>query len=99
MRIFTHILDLMEMHACLFFSGQFQLFDTDSDNIVNETESRLILESMVETQKIVLAEIFALHVCLLLYPFVMALLHHGIRCLDCKLKCVLITTFVGGQLA
>uniref|UniRef100_K3WYC7 EF-hand domain-containing protein n=1 Tax=Globisporangium ultimum (strain ATCC 200006 / CBS 805.95 / DAOM BR144) TaxID=431595 RepID=K3WYC7_GLOUD len=42
--------------------SQFQLFDTDSDNIVNETESRLILESMVETQKIVLAEIFALHV-------------------------------------
>ncbi|KAF1316725.1 hypothetical protein FI667_g15256, partial [Globisporangium splendens] len=42
--------------------GQFQLFDANSDNTVNETESRLILESMVETQKTVLAEIFALHV-------------------------------------
>lgn len=53
----------ISLNFCAYLSvDQFQLFDSDSDNIVNEAESKLILDSMVETQKAVLAEIFALHV-------------------------------------
>ena len=42
--------------------GQFDLYDADGDNVVNETESRLILDSMITTQKSVMAEIFATQV-------------------------------------
>uniref|UniRef100_A0AAV1U0Y1 EF-hand domain-containing protein n=1 Tax=Peronospora matthiolae TaxID=2874970 RepID=A0AAV1U0Y1_9STRA len=42
--------------------SQFDLYGADGDNVVNETESRLILDSMVTTQKAVMAEIFATHV-------------------------------------
>ncbi|EGZ25065.1 hypothetical protein PHYSODRAFT_539963 [Phytophthora sojae] len=42
--------------------SQFQLYDADSDKIINETESKLIFDSMVATQKTVMTEIFATHV-------------------------------------
>ncbi|CAH0480672.1 unnamed protein product [Peronospora belbahrii] len=42
--------------------SQFQLYDADGDNIVNEVESKLILESIIQVQKAVMTEIFATHV-------------------------------------
>ncbi|TMW57677.1 hypothetical protein Poli38472_014864 [Pythium oligandrum] len=42
--------------------GQFRLYDTDGDEIVTESESQKILDSMILTQKAVLAELFATHV-------------------------------------
>ncbi|KAL8009037.1 putative guanylate cyclase activating protein [Plasmopara halstedii] len=41
---------------------QFQLYDDDGDEMVNEAESKSILNSMVATQKAVMTEIFANHV-------------------------------------
>ncbi|TMW57671.1 hypothetical protein Poli38472_014858 [Pythium oligandrum] len=41
---------------------QFRLYDTDGDEIVTESESQKILDSMILTQKAVLAELFATHV-------------------------------------
>ncbi|CAI5743194.1 unnamed protein product [Peronospora destructor] len=42
--------------------SQFHLYDADGNNIVNETESKLILDSIIQTQKVVMTEIFATHV-------------------------------------
>ncbi|KAF4028417.1 hypothetical protein GN244_ATG19910 [Phytophthora infestans] len=42
--------------------SQFHLYDADSDDVVDEAESRLILDSMIATQKAVITEIFATHV-------------------------------------
>ncbi|KUF89978.1 hypothetical protein AM588_10005608 [Phytophthora nicotianae] len=42
--------------------GQFHLYDADGDDVVNEAESKLILDSMIATQKAVMTEIFATHV-------------------------------------
>ncbi|KAE8878037.1 hypothetical protein PF005_g8253 [Phytophthora fragariae] len=42
--------------------SQFQLYDADGDEIINETESKLIFDSMIATQKAVMTEIFATHV-------------------------------------
>ena len=42
--------------------GQFHLYDADGDDIVNEAESKLILDSIIQTQKAVVTEIFATHV-------------------------------------
>lgn len=44
------------------FPGQFELFDADADDVVTETESKQILDSIVATQKAVLTELFATHV-------------------------------------
>ncbi|GLD98304.1 hypothetical protein PINS_up007001 [Pythium insidiosum] len=41
---------------------QFELHDADADDVVTESESQKILDSIVLTQKAVLAEIFELHV-------------------------------------
>ncbi|KAJ0402664.1 hypothetical protein ATCC90586_006178 [Pythium insidiosum] len=41
---------------------QFELHDADADDVVNESESQKILDSIVLTQKAVLAEILSLHV-------------------------------------
>lgn len=40
------------------------MYDADGDGVVNETESKLILDSMIATQKAVMTEIFATHVLL-----------------------------------
>ncbi|CAI5720668.1 unnamed protein product [Peronospora effusa] len=40
----------------------FHLYDADGDDVVNEAESKLILDSMIQTQKVVMTEIFATHV-------------------------------------
>ncbi|ETK72463.1 hypothetical protein L917_20144 [Phytophthora nicotianae] len=42
--------------------SQFHLYDADGDDVVNEAESKLILDSMIATQKAVMTEIFATHV-------------------------------------
>ncbi|CAH0489772.1 unnamed protein product [Peronospora farinosa] len=42
--------------------GLFHLYDADGDDVVNEAESKLILDSMIQTQKVVMTEIFATHV-------------------------------------
>ncbi|KAG3113600.1 hypothetical protein PI124_g7052 [Phytophthora idaei] len=42
--------------------SQFHLYDVDGDDVVNEAESKLILDSMIATQKAVITEIFATHV-------------------------------------
>ncbi|CAI5722657.1 unnamed protein product [Hyaloperonospora brassicae] len=42
--------------------SQFDLYDADGDNVVDEAESRLILDSMITTQKAVMADIFATRV-------------------------------------
>ncbi|KAF1781718.1 Thioredoxin, conserved site [Phytophthora cactorum] len=41
---------------------QFHLYDVDGNDVVNEAESKLILDSMIATQKAVMTEIFATHV-------------------------------------
>ncbi|RLN61373.1 hypothetical protein BBJ28_00012053 [Nothophytophthora sp. Chile5] len=38
--------------------GQFRLYDADGDEIVTEAETKLILESMIATQKAVMTELF-----------------------------------------
>ncbi|KAK1934401.1 hypothetical protein P3T76_011010 [Phytophthora citrophthora] len=42
--------------------NQFCLYDADGDNVVNEVESKQILDSMIATQKAVMVELFATHV-------------------------------------
>eukprot|EP00644_Phytophthora_capsici_P015033 jgi/Phyca11/511142/fgenesh2_kg.PHYCAscaffold_76_\ len=42
--------------------NQFYLYDADDDNVVNEVESKQILDSMIATQKAVMIELFATHV-------------------------------------
>ncbi|KAF1779051.1 EF-hand domain pair [Phytophthora cactorum] len=42
--------------------SQFHLYDVDGNDVVNEAESKLILDSMIATQKAVMTEIFATHV-------------------------------------
>ncbi|KAL3664179.1 hypothetical protein V7S43_011060 [Phytophthora oleae] len=42
--------------------SQFYLYDADGDNVVNEVESKQILDSMIATQKAVMVELFATHV-------------------------------------
>lgn len=41
---------------------QFQLCDADRDDIINETQSKSILDTIVQTQRQVLSEVFLLHV-------------------------------------
>lgn len=43
-------------------AGQFQLHDANSDDAVNETESKQILDSIISVQKTVLTELFEKHV-------------------------------------
>ncbi|KAL4161034.1 hypothetical protein PRNP1_001591 [Phytophthora ramorum] len=42
--------------------SQFHLYDANGDNIVSEAESKLILDSMIATQKAVMTEVFGTHV-------------------------------------
>ncbi|KAG7381968.1 hypothetical protein PHYPSEUDO_005439 [Phytophthora pseudosyringae] len=42
--------------------SQFHLYDADGDDVVNEAESKLVLDSMIATQKAVMTELFATHV-------------------------------------
>lgn len=42
--------------------SQFHVYDADGDGIINESESKLILDSMIATQKAVMTEVFATHV-------------------------------------
>ncbi|KAF4317208.1 hypothetical protein BBO99_00003714 [Phytophthora kernoviae] len=42
--------------------SQFHVYDADGDGVITETESKLILDAMIDTQKTVMKEIFATHV-------------------------------------
>lgn len=42
--------------------GQFELYDSDADDAVTEAEAKLILDSIIATQKAVVSELFETHV-------------------------------------
>ncbi|RLN96359.1 hypothetical protein BBJ28_00007918 [Nothophytophthora sp. Chile5] len=48
----------LTLSGLAFLPGQFRLYDADGDEIVAEAETKLILESMIATQKAVMTELF-----------------------------------------